>query len=120
MKSAPRGLRYVGLVATRTLDGEGGTKRSIRVPLLDCSGGEKECLMVLTAIQWPTADTVFLDEPGHSLHPPQQAQLRRFLETQRRPDQAIVTVTHAVEFISTVSLASLYHMSCTGIFTRVF
>ena len=116
MRDASPGARYVSLMATKTL-GEGLNKYVISMPPSEWSGGERECLMVLTAIQMSTADTVFLDEPGHSLHPPQQAQLRRFLEDhgRARPDQTIVTITHAVEFMSASSLRSLYHMSMTGI-----
>ena len=114
IKVMPSGCRYLELMA-RKLVGEGSSaNKSVGfLPMSEWSGGERECLMILTATQMSTADTVFLDEPGHSLHPPQQAQLRRLLEDQKH--QTIAIITHAVEFISASSLRSLYHMSATGI-----
>ena len=101
------------VMVTQTLQNE-GSSYSHRTPLSGLSGGEIEILMVLCAIHLSGADSVFLDEPGHSLHPPQQAQLSRWIETLKHPDPVCTTVTHSVEFISRKSLDSLYHMSFTG------
>ena len=98
------------VLVTRSLK-TNGTPYSIQTTLSDLSGGEVEILMCLCAIHLSGADTVILDEPGHSLHPPQQAQLRRWLETQRPQDQVCVVVTHSTEFITPLSLQCLYHMS---------
>ena len=101
------------VMMTQTLQDD-NSSYSHRIPLSGLSGGEIEILMVLYTIHLSRADTVFLDEPGHSLHPPQQAQLRRWIETLHYPDAVCVTITHSVEFISHMSLSSFYHMSFTG------
>ena len=85
-----------------------------KIPLSGLSGGEVELVMVFCALFLSGADNVLLDEPGHSLHPPMQAQLRRYLETQRPAGQTCVVVSHSVEFISPQSLRCLYHMSASG------
>ena len=113
IQEAPLWSGDLRVMVTRTLHHE-DSSFSHRIPLSGLSGGEIEMLMVLCAIHLSGADTVFLDEPGHSLHPPQQAQLRRWIETLQHPDPVCVTVTHSVEFISRKSLSSLYHMSFTG------
>ena len=74
------------------------------------SGGQRELLMVLTAVLLSGATNVFLDEPGHSLHPPKQAQLRRWLETRQKSGQVLLAVTHSTEMISPTWLGCLYHM----------
>ena len=101
------------VLVTRTMQGE-KSPYSITTPLSGLSGGEVELLMVFCAVFLSGADNVLLDEPGHSLHPPMQAQLRRYLETQRPPGQTCVVVSHSVEFISPQSLRCLYHMSAVG------
>ena len=113
IRKAPSWSGHLHVMVTRTLQNE-DSPYSHRTPLSGLSGGEIEILMVLCAIHLSGADTVFLDEPGHSLHPPQQAQLSRWIETLQHPDPVCVTVTHSVEFISRKSLSSLYHMSFTG------
>ena len=101
------------VLVTRTIHSE-KSPHTITTPLSDLSGGETELLMVFCAVFLSGADNVLLDEPGHSLHPPMQAQLRRYLETQRPPGQTCVVVSHSVEFISPQSLRCLYHMSAVG------
>ena len=113
IRKAPSWSGHLHVMVTRTLQNE-DSPYSHRTPLSGLSGGEIEILMVLCAIHLSGADTVFLDEPGHSLHPPQQAQLSRWIETLKHPDPVCTTVTHSVEFISRKSLSSLYHMSFTG------
>ena len=111
---SPQSQRKLRLMVTRNIASTNSTVYSKTCPFTECSGGEIELMIVLAAVYLNDADTVFLDEPGHSLHPPQQAQLRRWLETQRDPEQVLFIVTHAVEMISPTSLKSLYHMSFTG------
>ena len=79
--------------------------------LSEVSGGQRELLMILSAIHLSNADNVFLDEPGHSLHPPKQAQLRRWFETRREPNQVLFAITHSPDMISPHWLGALYHMS---------
>ena len=102
------------VLATRTLQNDDDSPYNITTPLLGLSGGEIETLMTLCAIHLSGADTVILDEPGHSLHPPLQAQMRSWIETQRPQDQVCVVVTHSMQFISDTSLSCLYHMSFVG------
>ena len=78
--------------------------------LSDVSGGQRELLMVLSTVHLSGVDNVFLDEPGHSLHPPKQAQLRRWLETKREPGQVLFVITHSTDMISPNWLGALYHM----------
>ena len=92
----------------------GQQHQTFKIPLSGLSGGQVELVMVFCAVHLSGADNVLLDEPGHSLHPPMQAQLRRWLETQRPPGQTCVVVSHSVEFISPESLRCLYHMSPAG------
>ena len=82
--------------------------------LSELSGGQRELLMILSTIHLSGADTVFLDEPGHSLHPPKQAQLRRWFETRREPNQVLFAITHSPDMISPLWLGALYHMSPDG------
>ena len=79
--------------------------------LSELSGGQRELLMILSTIHLSGADTVLLDEPGHSLHPPKQAQLRRWFETKREPNQVLFAITHSPDMISPHWLGALYHMS---------
>ena len=113
IKEAPSLTDTVQVFVTRTLQNN-DSPRSITTPLSGLSGGEIEILMTLCAIHLSGADTVILDEPGHSLPPSQQAQMRRTIETQRPQDQVCVVVTHSTQFISPQSLSSLYHMSFVG------
>ena len=116
IRKAPSWRGDPQVMATQTLHHE-DSSFSHRTPLSGLSGGEIEILMVLCAIHLSGADSVFLDEPGHSLHPPQQAQLSHWIETLQQPDPVCVIVTHSVEFISRKCfecLSSLYHMSFTG------
>ena len=113
IQKAPSWIGDLHIMATQTLQNEDSSYRH-KTPLSGLSGGEIELLMVLCAIHLSGADSVFLDEPGHSLHPPQQAQLSDWIETLQHPDPVCTTVTHSVEFISRKSLSSLYHMSFTG------
>ena len=92
----------------------GQQHRKFKIPLSGLSGGQVELVMVFCAVFLSEADNLLLDEPGHSLHPPMQAQLRRYLEEQRPPGQTCVVVSHSVEFISDGSLRCLYHMSASG------
>ena len=82
--------------------------------LSEVSGGQRELLMILSAIHLSNADNVFIDEPGHSLHPPKQAQLRRWFETKREPNQVLFAITHSSDMISPHWLGALYHMSPDG------
>ena len=109
VKQAASWSGSVQVLATRTLQND--SSYSIATPLSGLSGGEIQILMTLCAIHLSGADTVILDEPEHSLHPPQQAQMRRWIETQRPQDQVCVVVSHSTQFISDKSLSCLYHMS---------
>ena len=113
VKQGPSSSVSLQVLVTRTLQ-NGDSPYSVTTSLSGLSGGEIQILMTLCAIHLSGADTVILDEPGHSLHPPQQAQMRRWIETQRPRDQVCVVVTHSTEFISPQSLSSLYHMSFVG------
>ena len=101
------------VLVTRTMHSE-KSPYSITTPLSGLSGGEIELLMVFCAVHLSDAENVFLDEPGHSLHPPQQGQLSRWLTTQRPTSQVCVVISHSTEFISRQTVTSLYHMSFVG------
>ena len=111
MQSAsPRDGGDLQVVLTRASRDGASALRTMH--LSDLSGGEIEVLLVLCSIHLSKAGTVFLDEPGHCLHPPQQAQLRRWIETLKHPaDPVCVVVTHSAEFVSHYSLNSLYRMA---------
>ena len=113
VEQAPSWSGSLQLLATWTLQNN-DSLHSITTPLSGLSGGEIEILMTLCAIHLSGAETVILDEPGHSLHPPLQAQMRRWIETQGPRDQVCVVVTHSTEFISPQSLSCLYHMAFVG------
>ena len=93
---------------------EFGKKQAEWRKISNYSGGQQELVMVLSAIHLSEGDNVLLDEPGHFLHPPKQAQLRRWLEEKREPDQVLFTITHSSDMISPTWLESLYHMHPDG------
>lgn len=87
--------------------------------LKSVGGGYKELLMVLTTIHGTGADTVLLDSPGYSLHPPQQKALAlwisKFLyldihngKVSRGNPSAVLVITNSTEFVTEDSLPSLY------------
>lgn len=93
---------------------EFGKKQAEWRKISNYSGGQQELVMVLSAIHLSEGDNVLLDEPGHLLHPPKQAQLRRWLEEKREPEQVLITITHSSDMISPAWLESLYHMHPDG------
>lgn len=82
-------------------------------PLEDTSGGQIEAFLVLTAVIFSNADTVLLDEPGYSLHPPMQAKLRRWmlkcLKKAGHHIKSILIVTHSVEMFSEETFYGIHH-----------
>jgi hypothetical protein len=82
-------------------------------------GGLKEVLLVLAALHGVGADTVLLDSPGFSLHPPQQKALALWISkclyentqsASRSPQSpvSVVLITNSTEFITEDSLPCLY------------
>lgn len=85
--------------------------------LRNVGGGYKELLVVLMAMHGVGADSVLLDSPGFSLHPPQQKALALWIskclfenthsQVQHSP-VSIVLITNSTEFITEDSLSCLY------------
>jgi hypothetical protein len=89
------------------------------VGLNSVGGGYKELLMVLTTLHGAGADTVLLDSPGYSLHPPQQKALAlwisKFLyldihngKVAKGNPSSVLVITNSTEFVTEDSLPSLY------------
>ena len=85
--------------------------------LRNVGGGHKELLLVLTALHGVGADTVILDSPGFSLHPPQQKALALWISKclyqnaqSRHPlsPVSVCLITNSTEFITEDSLPCLY------------
>ena len=96
-----------------------GDKTLLGMSLRSIGGGYKELLMVLTALHGCGADTVLLDSPGFSLHPPQQKALALWISkflyldnysrkvTKGNPSSVMI-ITNSTEFVTEDSLPCLY------------
>lgn len=80
-------------------------------------GGYRELLVVVAALHGAGADTVILDSPGFSLHPPQQRALALWISkclyenmhsNYPRSPTSIALITNSTEFITEDSLPCLY------------
>eukprot|EP00118_Oscarella_pearsei_P012993 m.99334 g.99334 ORF g.99334 m.99334 type:complete len:552 (+) comp37065_c0_seq1:678-2333(+) len=86
------------------------------ISIEDASGGELEGFLVLAALFLCNSQTVFLDEPGYSLHPPMQIKLRKLLLQLLDPKQvqamprSILIVTHSVELLCERSFYGIHHL----------
>lgn len=92
----------------------------VELRLKNVGGGHKEVLMVLLALHGVMCDTVLLDSPGYSLHPPQQKSLAlwisKFLfdnshQSPSSPSPYLVSVmiiTNSTEFVTEDALPCLY------------
>lgn len=73
------------------------------------SGGYKEGFLVLVAVLVSPFANVFIDEPGHNLHPGAQAALMNQLERAVTVSgKRIVVVTHSERFINKRSIRNAY------------
>ena len=80
-------------------------------------GGYRELLVVVAALHGAGADTVILDSPGFSLHPPQQRALALWISkclydnthsSYPRSPVSVALITNSTEFITEDSLPCLY------------
>lgn len=113
--------RYSGsgscVVGTRSSNGSTSTS-SLNQSLRSIGGGYKELLMVIYALHGMGADTVLLDSPGFSLHPPQQKALclwisKAIMQSNRSPSCGMLplsalVITNSTEFITEDNLPCLY------------
>lgn len=74
--------------------------------LKNLGGGFKEVLMVLVALHGSGAETVILDSPGFSLHPPQQKTLALWMA--KHCTASLMVITNSTEYVTEDALPSLY------------
>jgi hypothetical protein len=105
------------VVGTSNSAGSGSTS-SFRQSLKRIGGGYKELLMVIYALHGTGADSVLLDSPGFSLHPPQQKALslwisKALVQSSRSPNCGLLplsalVITNSTEFIAEDNIPCLY------------
>lgn len=71
------------------------------------SGGTRDIFTVIFLLQFSTASTIILDEPGASLHPPLRRQLLDLL--MEKLDRQLVVITHSQELIDPKMFPYTYH-----------
>eukprot|EP00053_Salpingoeca_punica_P027496 m.24849 g.24849 ORF g.24849 m.24849 type:complete len:1221 (+) comp9646_c1_seq1:141-3803(+) len=75
------------------------------VPIQAGSGGQREAFLVLVLAEVSSFSTIFIDEPGHNLHPSAQATLLHELERVCAGKlKSIVLVTHSQQFVNKLTI----------------